>query len=417
MTKFYTKYTDDDNYNIITNIKNIIYDVKKNSNNLPLSIVNLKYYQDDNIFVNNLSSNLQVLKFNGSSFNNNLNNLPHSLKYLYTGYYFHKELENLPPNLKALEHGDYFDKKIKNLPQNLVKLDTGRCCKLINKNFPKTLTCIQFGLLLNIKNFNYFNILPGLVKYVYSYCDYAYFNSNNLPKSVLHLVYGKTYCSNLNNLSSKLEYLNVETNILKHSNLPYSLKKVYFSGSPHNNIQNSKNLTLNLISNAYVYNNSDIKKYNKFNNLPINLKNLDIYDNYNMTINNLPSKINKIEIYDNNSRCFNNLPKSIKYFKYICDYPNNKIPLCNELVITTLTLYNNNMLDFIPEGIQQLRIIDFENHDQKKVIDPRYNRGYYFTYVSYCKINDLPSSINKIIIDKNYKDNVNKIYHHKLKFN
>lgn len=416
MSNLYTTYTDDKNYNIITNIKCIIYDVKKKSNNLPLSIVNLKYHQDKDIIVNNLSSNLKILKFSGSNFNSNLNNLPYSLTYLYTGYYFHKELEKLPHSLKELLHGDYFSEKIKNLPPNLIKLDTGRSCDSLSKNLPITLTHIILGLMLNFYDFNYMDILPGMIKRIDSYCDEQYFNSNNLPKSLLYLNYRNTYHSSLKNLPSKLKYLNVGTEILDFNNLPFSLKKVCLEGSPYNNIQNSRNLTLTLSLELYENNDGSIDKYNKVNNLPINLKNLDINDNYNMLLNNLPSKINIISIGNDNSRYFNNLPKSIKYFTYYCKNPSNKIPLCNELIIRNLTLNNNNNLDFIPEGVKQLKILNFENHEEKKIYLNSENTWYTTQNISYCKINDLPSSINKIIIDKDYKDNVNKIYHDKLNF-
>lgn len=417
MPKSYTTYTNKKNYNIITNIKRIIYDVKKKSNNLPLSIVNLKYHEDKDIFVNNLPSKLKSLRF-ANMFNSNLNNLPYSLTYLYTGYYFRKELEKLPYSLKELHHGGYFNKKIKNLPPNLIKLDTGRCCVSTSENLPITLTHIILGNMLNFYDLNYMNILPGLIKRIDSYCDEKYFNSNNLPKSLLYLNYGTTYRSSLKNLPSKLKYLNVLIlkAILGFNNLPYSLKKVCLEGSPYNNIQNSRNLTLTLSLELYENDNGLIDKYNKVNNLPLNLKNVNINDKHNMLLNNLPSKINIISIYNDNSRYFNNLPKSIKYFTYYCDNPSNKIPLCNVLIIRNLTLNNNNNLDFIPEGVQQLKIYNFENHDIKLIRDNKDSRLQFYKNISLCKINDLPSSINKIIIRKDYKDSVNKIYHDKLDF-
>lgn len=132
-----------------------------------------------------------------------------------------------------------------------------------------------------------------------------------------------------------------------------------------------------------------------------------LLENTNSNINNLSNKIIKLGLNEVFNKNINNLPYSITKLYVGCKFNKslNKIPSIKKLyyssnyepiipnTIKTLYVNNNNLnLDLLSEGIETLIISNIMNKE----------------------INDLPSSIKKIVIHKQKINLINKLYTHKI---
>jgi hypothetical protein len=88
--------------------------------NLPSSIKYLTFGDDFNQSVDKLPSSITYLKF-GHIFNQSVDKLPLSIKYLKFGRDFNQPVNNLPP-LTHLTFGDAFNQPVNNLPLSLTNL-------------------------------------------------------------------------------------------------------------------------------------------------------------------------------------------------------------------------------------------------------------------------------------------------------
>lgn len=199
---------------------------------------------------------------------------------------------------------------------------------------------------------------------------------------------------------------------LNGENIPDNIINIRIMKKPYHDI------TLNYLNNLpYSLNNINFENMyaflNNIDNLPYNVKTLKLYfNNFNHIINNLPLSLFNLVVFYN--PLFNkniklppnlrllwtniNLNKlisfpNISHLKYLGQHEINNLPnTVKELCIyNTLNKYNKH-LDFLPEGLEILKLSDIN-----------------------VPVNDLPSSIKEIWIKGEYKYLINKMYHHKIK--
>ena len=119
-------------YNFETQTLSIPWDFNDELKKLPQDLKIIIFEEDDYKFqystfnkpVNNLPENLTHLTF-GSKFNQQVNNFTSSLTHLTFGYGFNKPVDDLPENLTHLIFGFCFNQPVDNLPKNLTHLTFG----------------------------------------------------------------------------------------------------------------------------------------------------------------------------------------------------------------------------------------------------------------------------------------------------
>lgn len=395
---------------IPSNIKHLEISIVENTiNNLPNSILKLyaqKLY---------IECKLYNHEYNVSKFTCNINNLSKSLieLSLYTDFYNY--INNLPNSIKKIEIiACPFNKKINNLPNTLINVD------------------IEFTELTNIFK------LPNNIKYLK--LDYVILHSNIKLSNISKLnIYGEIYiinyvsktlqhfvlCDNdfnekINNLNHNLKKLDLYCELFnqKCNNLPNSLTylKLKSNNFNHNLIKLPEKLSLELElkhtieTNSYHIIFSDNRNY-KFNyiNMSESVKILEFKFSCHKFITPLPLKLEKLILYEYQTK-LTNLPNTLKelhirHYDFIFDFLpkgleklilyryNKKLDnLPNSLKELQVENYNFSF-DFLPEGIEILRI-------------PNYQK----------QLNDLPSSVKEIWIYNHDKQNINKIYHHKINY-
>lgn len=166
-----------------------------------------------------------------------------------------------------------------------------------------------------------------------------------------------------------------------------------------------------LLHTLILYNYNNIKI---INNLPNNIQNLILYgvdrinnlskniikvkfnnnSAFDEKINNLPHSIKTLELLGSVfNHPINNLPKSLLTLKFGNNFNQSLIKLPLSLQKLYLDNIFNQSLDFLPQG---LKIINIKNNNFINCVD------------------DLPSSIEQIIINNNQLCIVNNIYHNKV---
>lgn len=390
--------------NININIKEIdIRNIINNINNLPYSIKKLRLYCNKfNNFIDNLPNNIISLFLCCNKFNNNLNNLSTELYLLnICSVFFNKQINKLPNGLNEIcIQNSRFNHHINNLPINLKDLYLHSCMYNKFNNNINNLPILVKYLSLNYENFNY--------------------NIDNLPNYMFNLqIYCNSFNQKLNNLPLSLISLKLFSNQFKQKNVKLPLlQKFYTNVKIYSSINIIKNLLYDHnddINNIIPYNVKELKiKYYKFiiNILSSSLKLLDIYHKSDIfdCVDNLPCSLFNLSLknYMYNNK-LNNLPISLiklKLGNLLFSSKLIKLPLLQclsihnqiEYIPTTikiLELYNSKTFnfDFLPEGIEKLKIYNCDK-----------------------QINDLPSSIKEIWINKKDIGYINKIYHHKVQF-
>lgn len=200
----------DENDIIPTNITHINFDTKycKIFNNLPISLIKILFYSNDNL--------RQEIS--------NLNNLPMSLRYMYNFYYFNKSTNNLPSNIKNLIYGYDFNKKINNLPCSIKTLSVDSHFKAKINKFPINLETLIF----NKENYNRFRRV----------CRIQYYDHNldNLPLSLKKLKILIEYRGTFDFLPEGLKILQLCYYENQINDLPSSIKKIVLNNYSKFNI-------------------------------------------------------------------------------------------------------------------------------------------------------------------------------------
>jgi hypothetical protein len=193
---------------------------------------------DEIIFNNNVDSNICLItnnkfeykyynRWRGSRFNQNLDNLPHSIKNLTFGDSFNQPLDNLPSSIINLTFGSNFNQRLDNLPSGIINLTLGSSFNQCLDNLPSGIINLTLG---------------------------SSFNQclDNLPSGIINLTLGDGFNQCLDNLPSSINKITFRILWNDFTEFRKEIKKI------------PKNLTLVDISKAP--NNSDLKKqFEKFN--------------------------------------------------------------------------------------------------------------------------------------------------------
>lgn len=278
-------------------------------------------------------------------------------------YYNEINGDIIPNNIIKIKFSDIIN-TINNLPKSIyiLKLDDFKFCKIIN-NLPNSL----YKLYLRCNSFNQkINKLPNSLHKLFMNCNSfnQKINSCYLPKDFN--IISNVFNNNLDGIT--LPYKNID-----------SYYKIFL-------IINSFNKTFNNLPNIFndftiggrMFNNS-------INNLPNVLKTLALSaDSFNKKLTNLPTNL-ILKIYFSKINVITNVSHLILFMNKTLNFSNT---------VKILDLYqNHNTLDFLPEGLEVLKLS-----------------------CSTIQVNDLPSSVKEIWIEKKNKKFINKIYHHKIKY-
>jgi hypothetical protein len=177
----------------------------------------------------NISStkDLHRLSIDEISFNDNFNgkvDLFSHLRIINFGFYFNQNVDNLPSSVKEINFGPYFEQKIDNLPESIISLKFGSYFNQSVDHLPNSLENLSFGYYFN----NEVNNLPQSLK---SLSFGRRFNKNvdKLPNGITSLVFGSEFNQPVNNLPSSLEILEFGWDFNQDvDQLPSSVKEIFF---------------------------------------------------------------------------------------------------------------------------------------------------------------------------------------------
>lgn len=349
-------------------INNLCYE------NIPLLKI-LRIMSDKKYKIDNLPNSIKKLLL--YNYNDKLNCLPNKILYLINdiqrGYYnIHNNdndnnmyYNNLPNSIEFILINN--NSKINNLPHK-IKYIFGQC-KIKSNNLPFTL---KSYLVFDTDHNNSHNNLPQNIK------SFAYLNQNkndiklnNLPLHLSSIILSNT-SSNINNLPHNLKHVMLELYTLKSIKLPNSI--IELNIRIYDTSDNCIDIPLNLNKLTYVcnynikylpqtlkeletnnnkimeklpqglekltlHNSNNIKSLN-LDFIPESVNELTLNDQFNNKINDLPSNIKKINIYDKQYSLVNNIyKKHVKFINTDCYYDYQNI---------------NVIYNFIPKYIRKI---------------------------------------------------------------
>ena len=149
-------------------------------------------------------------------FNQPIDNLPKSLKYLiFDNIYgdFNQPIDNLPNSITHLTFSRKFNCPVDNLPNSLINLQTGYYFNYPLDNLPNSLKHLTIGDNCDWggSKYNYpLDNLPNSIEYL-GFTNYSCFDKTlmNLPKSLTTLNLSGYYPISINNLPDTIENLNL----------------------------------------------------------------------------------------------------------------------------------------------------------------------------------------------------------------
>ena len=164
------------------NINSLSSSIVNNISNMPITHLNITKLFNQRI--DNLPSTIKYLTL-GSNFDQPIDNLPSNLIYLTLGYHFNQPIDNLPSTIKYLTLKHKFNQPINNLPSNLTHLTLGHDFNQPINSLPSSITHLTLGF-----NFNQ--------------------PIDSLPSSITRLELGYTFNQPINSLPPKLTYLSLD---------------------------------------------------------------------------------------------------------------------------------------------------------------------------------------------------------------
>lgn len=201
----------------------------------------------------------------------------------------------------------------------------------------------------------------------------------------MSIIFKKIY--NVNEICNFNNSVIICFNNIDDNTLPKNIINISFSIYYNNTINNLHNYIKYI--DFYETNEKSIFNQN-INNLPDELNTFLSGYNFNKLINNLPNKIIKISLESTFNNKLNNLPKSLINLIW---NSTNIIKNMNPVKILEIGYKYNKTIDFIPEGIEILKLYNYLHN-----------------------INDLPSSIKEIWIPVKNKNFINKMYWNRIKY-
>ncbi len=331
-------------------------------NDLPNTLISLKFGGSFNKPVENLPNKIQKLTF-GNGFNKPVNNLPNSITHLTFGRIFNKPVNHLPKKLLELNFGSGFNQSINSLPSSLTYLSFELdhhiwSCKGFNKpisNLPSNITEIHFGDYFNQP----LNFLPSGIKNLSFGKRFNQSVDNLQTFGITHLMVGKNFNHPLDNLPNTIVELTFRDDSkfnLPIDNLPESLKKLTLSKHFNQPLDHLPNGLTHLIFQ------SGDEKY-------------DFYSSFTQSLDNLPNSLTHLFLPDSNDIDLRNLPESLEFISIGGSFEKS--------------------IDNLPDNIREIVFRTNISRDSDGKFDD-------FTYpkIKNVKINKLPSKIKKIIIER-----------------
>lgn len=374
----------------------------------------------------------------GNSFNKKISIITDTIDYIEIGDDFNNEIDILPAKLKVLKIGDGFSKTINNLPKQLLVLKIGNSFSRNIDNLPSTLEELYLGNMFNEnidylpKNLRVLHIgekfekridnLPKKLEELFIYTRYFDQKLRDLPKSIKNLkIHAGTNLEQIPFLP-KLEEIEINYNYNKIIPITSCLKKIKTGSCFNQNIFKNLPDTLETIIFA-----SD-SKFNFKIDYPSKLKVLELNDYYDHEINTLPDTVEKLKIGRYHRQLITKFPKNLinltyKLYDENWNYKDER--LINYITIekSINELSNLSKLCIVPYGkgmnikqpLERLKIyININNFDilNNLCIDVSIlkivfiNVNFYIDKLN--DINNLPITLNKIIISEYDAEIINK---------
>jgi hypothetical protein len=188
-----------------------------------------------------------MYNWKNSRFNQQLDNLPQTIRDLTLGYYFNQPLNNLPSTIRNLTLGWSFNQRLDNLPSGIQNLTLDYCFNQPLDNLPSSIIDLTL-------RFHFNQPLDSLPHGIQNLTLGYYFNQrlDNLPSSIINLTLDETFNQPLDNL-------------------PYTINKITFKSYGHHNIKFNQEIkkipqNLTLIDISQIQNKLHLKKlFGKFN--------------------------------------------------------------------------------------------------------------------------------------------------------
>ncbi len=291
-----------------------------------------------------------------------------------------KFIAQLSPKIKIIRLVRY-NNPINNLPDQITHLDTGNVDYPITK-LPKSLTYlwIDDNFTSTIKEY------PDNLKFL-KLSKNAVFNADKLPDKLVYLEIPKATC--VDNLPQSITILKIISNV-SVDDLPESL--IYLKLGAHNNYTKDN---FNLPIDNLPINIKKLELGSKFNqpinNLPNGLEELQLGENFNLLIDDLPSTLQKLELGENFNQPINNLPMNLrililgknfnqpidnlnpnlKVLKLGCNFNQQITSLPNFLESITFDSYYTQPLDNLPLKLKniQMNIYKYKNVENQLLND------------------------------------------------
>jgi len=322
----FNHYYDSDIISIPSTVTHIIFGYNFNcviDDMLPRSLIYLKFGERFGAKIDNLklmTPDLQFLQF-GNYFNNNVDDLPLTLKYLNFGNYFNNKVNNLPKSITHIKFGHRFEQPIDELPQSiehiiLSDISFAVFLSLItyvqNKNTPlnevvppKLAVSIHFNKTFNMKVHN-LESLPGVTRLKFG----QNFNQSvdKLPATIVFIHFGYYFDQPVDNLPPLLKTIIFGANF-DHmiDNLPSLVDRIIFSS------QGLFNQSITKLPPSLTYLKLSRGFNRSFDNvITPSLLFIKFGGYFNQPVNNLPS-VKRIIFGHDFNQPIDNLPKSVKY--------------------------------------------------------------------------------------------------------
>ena len=331
------------------NIKHLYldHDFNKNIDYLPKNLMFLVLGKEFNQNIDYLPNNLKSLTL-GDKFNKDINHLP-SINCLYIGDKFNKKLHFLPKSITLLSLLSYEDYQAYTIPRNCQYLYisnlTRTCWNEEDVKYDKySKPALPEGLI----ELEIYNSCGGPV------CNRNKIDSLNLPKNLKKLIFGP-FC----NFNSNVKYLPDNIEILRLNNgfnfipsiekFPINLKTLELrcsDGILYSEIFSTsiKNLIL------YTDENFEIRE------LPPTIEHLILPDDFNRRII-FPRCLKSLIIQENFKQELNNLPNSVERIIFYPDLEGNNLDnLPTNLKEIQIYSEDLNSIDFLPTSLEYLYI-------------------------------------------------------------
>lgn len=329
---------------------------------------------DRSKFQINLLNVQNIFKIIFPSNYNELFILNSNVQEIHLGYYFNKEINNLPSNLKILKFDpdSHFDKQINNLPNGLKILHLSADFSRDLDYLPNSLEELQFG---NVKHLLSSNIglknLPSGLKILRLSGNFSG-NLDYLPNSLEELQIGSmqflsSFNLGLENLPSSIKKLSIFTSCPQISCIyPNELESLTFMFKISNDFD---------LENDVFPNNIHIHKLSKLKHLSLSCNYIEYVARESKTLHNLES-LNILDtgysFYYSASNKITKFPQNLKIYFIDCEITENE-PNYNELKYHRFRMlfklmFSNDVVKNHELKLVKNHTLSFDDNNQERII-------------------------------------------------